>query len=438
MESQTKSLENLPLSRFHWRLIAMAGGSAFVDGYILGIIAIALSLLTSEFGLGPVWVGLIGASSMIGMFVGSLVCGRLTDVIGRKVMFTITIIVFIVGSILQFFVADALQLLILRLVLGIAIGADYPIAAAYLAELAPKKHRGSMLSSMTLFWWSGYVVSFVVGYAMSGLPWRWILVTSAVPAIIILLLRLGFPESPRWLMSKGRGADATSIIQHHLGPNVYLEESVATAENPKMRVKDLFKGGYLKLILFTSVFWMCQVAPSYAIHTLQPQLFKALDVDNPLLATMVVTALSLLGVVPALFMVKRLGRRRLLIVTMSFMFVPLLVVGTFPTAMAGILILAFVIFTVFESAGSVLQFVYPGELFPTEVRGTATGIATSVSRIGSSISTFVLPVIYTNFGVSIAMLLTAAMVGVGLLVSIKWAPETRHLTLAEASSIGRL
>lgn len=437
MATSPTALEDVPVQKFHWRLLAIAGGSTFVDGYLLGIIGIALSLLTPDLALGPLWVGVLGASSMIGMFAGSLVFGRITDKVGRRSMFTITIIVFVIGSVVQFFVVDATQLLIVRLILGIAIGADYPIASSYVAELAPKKHRGSMLASMILFWWTGYVVSFVVGYLMSGTSWRWMLASSAVPAFVVLLLRLGFPESPRWLISKGRVDEANKIIKQNLGSHVFLDEFETTQPARKIKPSELLRGGYLKLIIFTSVFWICQGAPSYAIHTLQPQLFSALKVEDPLLGTMVVTVLSLVGVIPAMIMVRRIGRRPLLLVTFVLMALPLLSIGAFPTAAAWLLILGFIIFTVSESAGSVLQFVYPGELFPTEVRATAAGFATAMSRIGASISTFLLPAAYTHLGIGPAMLITAAIVLIGLAVSVKLAPETRNLTLHQASSFGR-
>ena len=153
------------------------------------------------------WVGLIGASALIGLFVGGLIGGYVTDIVGRRAMYTLDLVAFVVLSIAQFFVTDAVQLFVARLLIGIAIGADYPIATSYIAEFSPRKSRGPMLSSLVASWWIGYVASFVVGYLLVGYGgevWRWMLASSAVPSLIVLLLRLGVPELPRWLASVGR------------------------------------------------------------------------------------------------------------------------------------------------------------------------------------------------------------------------------------------
>jgi MFS transporter, putative metabolite transport protein len=434
-----KSIDDAPFKAFHGRTALLAAGGPFCDGYILGIVGIALPLLAPQLGLSVSWMGLIGASALIGLFVGGLIGGYATDLIGRKALYTLNLLAFVVLSAAQFFVVAAWQLFLLRLLIGIAIGADYPIATSYVAEFMPRKMRGPMLAGLVLAWWLGYIVSFLAGYAMSGASgdaWRWILASSAVPSLLVLLLRIGMPESPRWLLSVGRAQQAQAVLDRHIGPGYALEE-ILEPEVPGPRLRQLFTGGYGRLVAFVSIFWALQSAPSFAIHTLQSQLLTSLHVRGPLLATLIIIALALLGIGPtALGLVNMIGRRRLLIGTFVISAAPLALIGVLPVSPAWLVILAFIVYTISEAAGSGLQFVYPNELFPTSVRGTAVGFACAMSRLGAAVSTFLMPLGYTYLGPKNTMLITAAMLAIGALVSLAWAPETRGLSLAQASGLG--
>src|SRR6185369_8886626 len=125
-------IDDAPTKAFHIRMSAFVGGGQFIDGYILGVIAIGLVLMPSDFGLTPLWKGLIGASALIGIFVGGIFFGWVTDLIGRKNLYTIDLLVFLVGSLAQFFVETPAQLFTVRLIMGIAIGADYAVGPTYL------------------------------------------------------------------------------------------------------------------------------------------------------------------------------------------------------------------------------------------------------------------------------------------------------------------
>jgi putative MFS transporter len=201
------SLDDAPVTRFHRRIVAVAMGGPFCDGYLLGIIAVALALITPDLGLGAVATGLVAASVLVGIFLGGMIFGPITDRVGRHLMYVLNLAAFVVLSVLQFFVTDVWQLVLLRLLIGIMIGADYPIASALTTELVPRKLRGPALSGLVLAWWVGYGVSYWAGWLLLGLgedSWRWMLASGAVPAAIFLVARAGIPESPRWLASRGR------------------------------------------------------------------------------------------------------------------------------------------------------------------------------------------------------------------------------------------
>src|SRR5262245_17610987 len=135
-------LYDAPLSRFHKKLALYASGGRFPDGYVLSIIGVALVQISPAFNMSSAQEGLVGASALIGIFLGAFLGGWLTDKFGRQVLFTIDLAAIIVCSIAQFFVGDVFWLIILRLLIGMAVGADYPIATSLLAEFSPASGAG--------------------------------------------------------------------------------------------------------------------------------------------------------------------------------------------------------------------------------------------------------------------------------------------------------
>ena len=311
MQAQA-SLDDAPFSAFHRRIAIYSCGGPFCDGYILGIIAAALGPLSSEIGLTAGWQGMVGAAALVGMFVGGLVFGYLTDLLGRRVMYSADLLVLIVASAAQFWVHDRVSLLVLRFVLGLAVGADYPIASALLSEFAPKRQRGMLLAAMIGAWWLGYTISFIAGYALGneGLTWRWMLASSAIPAAIVSLLRWGTPESPRWLMSKGRTEEAHDLIERHIGSGYVLQEGASA----KTAYRAIFRGPYLGRTAFVCVFWSCQVIPTFAIYTFAPDLLRALGSPDPAFGAAILSLFFLAGVIPAVLLIDRIGRRPVLTV----------------------------------------------------------------------------------------------------------------------------
>lgn len=430
------SIDDAPFGAFHRRLAIYSCGGPFCDGYILGIIAIALPALSKDLGLGPGSTGLIAAASLIGMFIGGAFFGFLTDIVGRQVMYTLDLLLLVAGSAAQYWVHDSWVLFALRFVLGIAVGADYPIATALLSEFSPKRQRGMLLAAMIGAWWLGYTVSFVVGYALStddASPWRWMLASSAIPAAAVSLLRWGTPESPRWLMSKGRAEEARALVHSHLGSQFEIEEL------PPVRTewRAIFRGHYVGRTLFVCIFWSCQVIPTFAIYTFAPDLLRALGARNPTLGAAIISLFFLFGVIPAMALVDRIGRRPVIIIPFAVTGMTLVLLGLIPSHSSIWVAACFIVFAIFNAGSSVLQWVYPSELFPTEVRATALGFGTSVSRIGAAVGTFFFPVGLLHLGVSTMMLIVGGFCFVGFVVSMAFAPETRGLSLAEASrSIG--
>src|SRR5690242_17056449 len=213
------TIDSAPLNSFHKRLTLFSSGGPFLDGYILAIIGIALVQIIPAWQMNDWWNGLIGASALVGVFLGGLIFGNITDKIGRKLMYTIDLMAIIVFSIAQFFVQEPWQLFVLRLLIGIAVGADYPIATSLVAEFVPKNWRARLLGGLNAMWFVGATVAAFVGYWLLSLEdgWRWMLLSSAVPAVLILIARATIPESPHWLVGKGRHQEALDILRKTIG-----------------------------------------------------------------------------------------------------------------------------------------------------------------------------------------------------------------------------
>jgi len=443
MKKEVRTMEELPMSSFHYKMFIYASGSTFIDGYIIGIIAVALSVMQTQFEMSLTMLGLIGMATLAGMFVGGIIGGYLTDILGRKKMFLIDMLVILIVSILQFFITEPLQLVILRFILGTAIGADYPIAGALMAEFAPKKNRGSLLGGLNGFWYIGYASSYLVGFLLLNVgeaSWRWMLASSAVPVFFMLLARLNMPESPLWLTSKGKEKEANAIIHKIFGEHVIM--SPEQENNEKTTFRDIFRNGYGKWVFFVSVFWSLSVIPTFAIGTYIPEIlgqFGFADGSQEYLGSAIINIVYLAGLIPALYLVERYGRRLTLIIPFFVAGLALIALG----ATSGfnvpfvVILLLFIIYGTFNTAMGAHQWIYPNELFPTHIRGTAMGFMTGVTRFVSAFSTFIFPSLLGYFGLGITLYICGGLLFIGFFVSLIMAPETKNMSLAEASSINK-
>ena len=441
--NKVRTMDELPLSRFHYKMFAYASGSTFIDGYIIGIIAVALSVMQSQFDMSLTIMGLIGMATLAGMFVGGIIGGYLTDLIGRKKMFLIDMLIMAIVSILQFFIDDPIQLVILRFILGVAIGADYPIAGALMAEFSPKKNRGSLLGGLNGLWYVGYASSYLVGFfllSVGDTSWRWMLLSSAIPVIIMLVARLNMPESPLWLASKGREKEANAIVQKIFGDHVIMSNEPETKE--KTSFLDMFRNGYGKWIFFVSAFWSLQVIPTFGIGTYIPEILAQFGFANgtrEYLGSAVINIVYLVGLLPALYLIEKYGRRPTLIIPFLVSAISLFVLAAtsgMNTSFVFILVL-FIIYGTFNTAMGAHDWIYPNELFPTHIRGTAMGFITGVTRIASAIGTFFFPFILESYGLAATLYICGALFFIGFLISLFMAPETKNMSLAQTSSINK-
>lgn len=429
-------LDDVPLNGFHCKIAALTFGAHFTEGYALGTLGYALPSLTQPLKLNPIWTGLIGSSALIGIFFGSLLFGWLSDRIGRQKIFLLSFLIITAAAFGQFYVNSALALCVLRALLGFGMGGDFVVGHAILAEFSPRKHRGMLLGSFSVIWTVGYVVANIIGMAFvqsSPDAWRWLLASAGVPALIVLVLRMGTPESPRWLLGKGRLSEAQAIVRRYFGGHVRLDTSKMPARPRAGGFARLFRKDLVRRTLFNCIFFVCLVIPYFAIYTFLPDILKLLHLNEDNDADLLLNGFLVIGAIIGIWLTISLPRRVFLIGSFAVTCASLLALSLLPPSSTTALIVAFGLFTLVMSAVSNLVGVFPPECFPTEVRACGVGLAIACSRLGSAIGTFLLPVGVARFGFQPAMMLLAVVLLIGMLVSIAWAPETRHLRLNDAA-----
>jgi putative MFS transporter len=432
------SLDDVPLNAFHVKIAGLTFGAHLTEGFALGTIGYALAAMNRQMPIDAFWMGMIGSSALMGIFLGSLVFGWLSDRMGRQKIFLLSFLIITAAAFAQFYVRSPAELCLLRVLIGFGMGGDFAVGHAILAEFSPRKHRGTLLGSFSVVWTIGYVMANVLGmhYADSSPDaWRWLLASAGVPAVIVLLLRMGTPESPRWLYGKGRIAEAKAVVLKHFGPNVTLDgghDPHAQASGGFMR---LFRKDLIRRTIFNCAFFVCLVIPYFAIYTFLPTILKAIHLNNDSSADFLLNGFLVLGALIGIWLTIKLPRRVFLIGSFAVTCLSLIALGFLPESATVGMIVAFGIFTLTMSAFSNLVGVFPPECFPTEVRACGVGLAIACSRLGSAVGTFLLPLGIVHLGFHITILVLAAVLLVGMIVSIAWAPETKHLTLNQASGV---
>ena len=442
MTTSKRSVEDAPLNAFHRKLTVYSAGGPFLDGYVLSIIGVAMLQITNALQLSAFWEGLIAASALIGVFLGGFLGGWFTDKYGRKVLYLVDLIAIVGFSVVQFWVESAWALFAWRLLIGIAVGADYPIATSLLAEFLPRKQRGPLLAAMVLMWFAGAAVAYVVGELLLRVGgddgWRWVLASALVPGALFLIARSGTPESPRWLLSKGRTAEADAVIKKVYGPSYSIADLPEQSSGKPVSLWSLFHSGYGKRMAFVTLFWTCAIVPLFAIYAFAPKVLQALKLTGDWAAygSIAITFLFTLGCLLATLLINRLGRRKMLIHSFLWSGMSLVLLGVFPDASPTTVLVLFGAYAVLIGGAQVLEYVYPNELFPTEIRASAVGLATSLSRIGAAVGTYLVPISLASYGVANTMFAAALISLFGALISWWLAPETSKLDLQQAAALG--
>ncbi|MEY2333072.1 MFS transporter [Acidithiobacillus ferrianus] len=446
--SVVDSLNGAPVSFFHLRAAFTAGMGFFTDAYDLFIIGSALVYIKPEWHLSTDQIAFLGSISLIAAFLGAFVFGRLADVVGRKRIYGLEAILMAIGAVASAFAPSFLWLLAFRVILGFGIGGDYPMSAVLMSEYANAKKRGALTS--LVFGMQGLGLAFgpVVALTLeaSGLPadsiWRIMLGLGALPPLAVLYLRRTMPESPRYkALVRGDADEAAQDMA------VYSSGQVKPMVEQKSRPHRITLGEmlsnpkYLILILGTGGAWFLNDYAFYGNAISTPEILKLLA---PSSSTMTGTAWALIifaifaipGYLASIFFMDAIGHRRLQIIGFSVMAVAFALIALVPGItheVVPFMILYGISFFFIEFGPNCTTFVMPSEVFPTSIRTTGHGMAAGIGKFGAFVGTFVFPFISAVGGIKGAMLFSACVSVVGVILTRLTLPEPSGKTLEEIS-----
>src|SRR4051794_24512993 len=443
-------LDNQEVGSLYIYLAVLATIGGFLFGFDSANIGSALVFL--PFKLGPVGTGIVVAGASLGSFVGALAAGPLVDRFGRKSLLLVDSGLFALGSLVSAFAPEAVTLIIGPLILGLAMGADSAIATAYIAEFAPKSRRGSLSIIQQWMITIGILAAYLIAViilkvapdAAKTVDWRILLGVGFIPAIISLLLRARMPESPRWLLERGREADVVEAMKK-LDITVTAEdvhaEALAVQETRRRGGSPAHRAPAVRrALLVVCVFFVFQqitginVAFYYGPALLTPYIGTGGAIQTAISGVIAAGILAVVNVVATYFafrFIDKVGRRRLAISAYSAMVVFLLIgaAGTAFTTGTARLIIVMVSFALFISAFAIgiggTGWLIQGEVFPTAVRGRAASIGAAVDWLANYALILVFPILQAGIGLPAVMVIFAILCAMGAVFVYRWLPETK-------------
>ena len=441
---------NNRLSKGQKAATTFAALGGFVDGFDLLLISAALLLLVPYFDLTAAQVGLLVSSAYLGSWLGALVFGYYTDRKGRRTVFILNMVAFIITSILCALAPTYAILLVCRFLVGIAIGMDFPTAGAMISEFAPPRDRGKLLSMWQLLWSLGALTSpfvAIVLFPLGDEAWRWMFATGAVPALLILIGRSQIPETPRWLLSQGRVEEAREVLAWAEQPTDLLATELPTGDlagpenaptSTLAAFRQLFSPQYWKItILLSAVCFTGAFGPLF-LSTYSSFLAKfygfTTDVQALLFGS-VIWVFYLVGNVLNLVLTDRVGRKPLLVG--GAIVITLVLIAASQIGIEGNVALVFSVLVIAAVAhwGGVDQGIwqYPAEVFPTRFRATGRGFTTSFIRLSAFLAALVTPIMFDAIGFSSTMLVLAAIEMTVIVLGL-FLPEMKGRSLEEIES----
>lgn len=453
-----RAIDESRFSGMHFRFWLLAALGIMLDGFDFFIIGVASPLLAEDFGLTDAEKGLVTAAAIIGAIFGAGLLGPLADKLGRRRIFRLDLLLFIVFSVACVFAWDVWSLIAFRFALGIAIGLDYPIAASYLAEVLPTAGRGRWLVGAFSLQAVGILLGAITGVVVLELApdldsWRWMLGFGAVPALIIVWLRRGVPESPRWLAQNGREAEAVAVTEELVGHPVEVTASDrARGEEPPEGLRALiqprlFRRGMRRRTVFTAAPWFLMDIATYGVGIFTPTLIAAIAIhgaDTTFIAddvasTKATAALDVflpLGFAVAIVLVDRLGRIPLQITGFAMMSVALCILAASELLQGGgeahipLVVVGFALFNFFMNAGpNATTYALPAEVFPSEIRAAGHGFAAASAKFGAALGVFLFPILLDDVGTSALLFGVAGccLLGLAITAALRIEPRGRDL-----------
>jgi len=431
-------LDRVPLNRFHWRLLAVAGFGWMFDAMDVILIAFLLTPIRNEFGLDATQTGFVASAGFVGMFLGAAIAGRIADRVGRKTVFQATLVLFSIGALLSSLAPTFETLLLARVVAGLGLGGELPVAATLVTEYAPRASRGRFIVLLESFWAYGTILAGLV--ALVVLPqfgWRGAFVVGALPALYVAYLRRALPESPRFLAEHGRATEADAVVRRVEreggGALITVTKPVAPERTVvgSASIRELFAPRYARRTAMLWILWFGITLTYYGIFTFIPSLLagRGLTVVRSNEYFFISSLAQVPGYFSAAWLVERVGRRPTLVAYLVGSAIAAYLFGNSGPGNDAIVFAALLSFFNLGAWGAV--YAISPELYPTALRATGAGTAAAVGRIGGIIGPFLTSTLTVSLGQSgvFALFMGLLLITAGAVALL--GEETRGKSLEE-------
>ncbi|MDX2081354.1 MAG: MFS transporter [Terrimicrobiaceae bacterium] len=451
---------SVPLTTMQFRIFALACAGKFFEGMVVFMTGVALPLIRMEFHLTPADTGLVTAASLAGILVGATALGGLADIVGRKKMFIVEMIIFTLFLVALTFSPNFPLLVIFLFGAGVALGCDYPTAHVVISESIPSRTRGRLVLSAFAFQAVGALFGSIVGFVILHQnpnleAWRWMYAVAIIPAVLVIIGRFFITESPHWLVSKDRLPEAESAVltllkRHPVYPkHVKLINPHEGKPKKHAHIGTLFNSKNRRATILASIPWFLQDLGTYGIGIFTPTILASMlghesaghtlsdVVRNDMLAAKGSAIMDFFffgGIIAAILLVERVGRIKLQIVGFIGCAVGLVLAAMSIRPDGGndmtLLFAGFILFYFMTNLGpNAMTYLIAGEVFPTNVRGLGAGVAASAGKIGAVITAFFFPILLKSIGTAALLYLLVIASILGAIVTWLFAIETRGRNL---------
>ncbi|MEC2798020.1 MFS transporter [Bacillus thuringiensis] len=340
------------------KLLGIAGLGWLFDAMDVGMLSFVMVALQKDWGLTSQEMGWIGSINSIGMAVGALIFGILSDRIGRKSVFIITLLLFSIGSGLTALTTTLAMFLVLRFLIGMGLGGELPVASTLVSESVEAHERGKIVVLLESFWAGGWLIAALISYfVIPKYGWEIAMVFSAVPALYALYLRWNLPDSPRFQKVEKR----PSVIEN---------------------IKSVWSGEYRKATIMLWILWFCVVFSYYGMFLWLPSVMvlKGFSLIKSFQYVLIMTLAQLPGYFTAAWFIERLGRKFVLVTYLIGTACSAYLFGVADSLT--VLIVAGMLLSFFNLGAWGALYAYTPEQYPTVIRGTGAGMAAAFGRIG--------------------------------------------------------
>jgi len=449
-ENLLARLERLPMTRSLILMRVIVGFATLFDGFDTLAIAFVLPVLIGQWHLAPAEVGVIISIGYIGQLVGALLFGWVAQRWGRLNSLLITILIFAAMSFACIYAWGAMALVVFRFIQGIGTGGEVPVASAYINEFIGANKRGKFFLLYEVLFPIGLMMAAVAGYfVIPAYGWQAMFFIGVIPALATLPLRFFMPESPRWLISKGRIAEATAIIERlereaekagqTLSPvqeDVCIEQATTKAKEEKGNWTELFSSFYRPRTLMIWVLWLAAYMINNGLATWLPTLYKTvfkLPLDTSLFYSSCTQAFGVAASILCAFYIDKVGRRKWYIAAFSLSIIPLTIMSVMgvvsPTQ-------AWFFCTLVYACLQTVTFslyLYSAELYPTRIRAIGNGFGSAWLRLGSAAGPMIVGNLVAAGGISSVFSVFAGVAFIAAIVCWRFMIETKGRVLEEIS-----